>query len=137
MSPENRLGLALLILRLGTGFLVARLHGFEKLRDFSDLANTFPDPLGISSTVTLTLVIFAEFVCGISFMFGFLTRVVAVPLAVSMFIAAFFVHPSDPPTGRELSLLYLIPVVAVLLTGPGKFSIDFALESGGGGDIKS
>lgn len=133
MNPDTRLALALFILRLGSGFLVVRLHGFEKLRDFSDLANTFPDPLGISSTVTLTLVVFAEFVCGIAFMFGFLTRVAAAPLAMSMFIAAFFVHSSTPPTGRELSLLYLIPVLAVLLTGPGKFSIDAALAGGGGG----
>ena len=130
MSQENRLAIALLLMRVGVGSLVVFLHGVEKVENFANQASSFPDPLGVSPTVTLTLVIFAEVVCGAAFIFGFLTRLASVSLGASMFVAAFIVNSSDP-SGRELALLYLLPVLAVLLVGPGRFSIDSAMEKRG------
>lgn len=128
MKEPVRIDFALMVLRVGIGFLAAYQHGLPKLLSFSERASTFPDPIGVSPTVTLTIVIFSELVCGIALIFGFLTRLAAAPLAFSMFIAAFLVHSTDPVAQRELALLYFVPVTTILFAGPGKFSIDFALE---------
>jgi putative oxidoreductase len=51
---------AMLVLRLGVGILMM-MHGYDKLVHFGAKQNTFMNFLGMSSTVTLALVVFAEF----------------------------------------------------------------------------
>jgi putative oxidoreductase len=41
-----------------------------------------------------------------------------------MAVAAFVVHRGQPLPERELALLYLVGFVGLMLTGPGRYSID-------------
>jgi putative oxidoreductase len=41
-----------------------------------------------------------------------------------MLVAAFIVHGDDPFQKKELALLFLTPFLALLLAGPGRFSLD-------------
>ena len=54
--------LALFILRVGTGILMIH-HGYDKLVKFNEYAPNFQHFLGMSGSVSLALVIFAEFFC--------------------------------------------------------------------------
>ncbi len=120
----------LLILRLGVGGFMAT-HGWGKLQMVlaGDYEN-FGDPLGLGKGLSLIMVMLAEFVCALAVMVGFLTRLTALPVVFAMGVAAFVVHGGDPwtmqPTGasKEPALLFFIPFLALVFTGPGKFSVD-------------
>ena len=61
---EGALDFSLFILRLTGGGLMVK-HGFDKLIHFTDTVKKFPDPIHIGSTLSLALVIFAEFFCAV------------------------------------------------------------------------
>ena len=120
-SPTSSLGL--LILRLGfSGLMIT--HGWAKLSAYSDLTDSFPDPLGVGSNLSLIMAIGAEFFAAIALGLGLFTRLSTLPLIATMAVAAFLVHQDDPFAKKELALLYLIAFGALLLTGGGSFSID-------------
>lgn len=116
--------LGLLILRLGVGGMMLFGHGWDKLAHFSEKTAMFPDPIGLGSATSLTLVTFAEFFCALAIIFGLATRFAAIPLVVNMLVAALIFHAGDPWPKKELTLLYATPFVTLLLAGGGKYSLD-------------
>ena len=61
---DGAFNFAMLILRLVFGILIMN-HGYDKLIHFGEKHSTFMNFMGIGSTVSLALVIFAEFFCGL------------------------------------------------------------------------
>ena len=116
--------LGLLIIRVATGLFMALGHGWGKLTGFGDMVGQFPDPLGVGSGVGLAVAVFAEFFCALAVALGFGTRILSIPVAVVMFVAAFAIHGDDPWARQELALLYAIPFFAMMFMGAGRFSID-------------
>jgi putative oxidoreductase len=114
----------LLATRLGTGLLMAFGHGWGKLVAYGERAAQFADPLGVGSPLSLALVVFAEFFCALALAVGLLTRAVVIPLIVTMLVAAFVIHGDDPFSQQEKALLFLVPLVTILITGPGRYSLD-------------
>jgi putative oxidoreductase len=88
----------------------------------------FPDPLGMGPTVSLVLAVFAELICSILIGFGFLTRLAAFPLIITMAVAAFIVHAGDPFKQKELSLMYLVLYIVLFFIGSGKYSVDYFIS---------
>ena len=123
-STSNSVGL--LVLRL-SGLIMALSHGYGKLTSYTERMDSFSDPLGVSSPVSMALVVFAEFFCGLALAAGFLTRAAVIPLITTMLVAVLIIHAHDPFQKQELGLLYLIPFIAVLIAGPGKYSLDAVL----------
>jgi putative oxidoreductase len=69
---------------------------------------------------------------------GLCTRPAAFVLGFTMVVAAFGVHGAAPwfmaqgvPVSKEPALLYLIPMIAIILTGGGLFSLDAAIYKEG------
>jgi putative oxidoreductase len=117
--------LGLLLLRVAVGGMMAAGHGWAKLTGFGEMAEHFPDPLGLGSpTASLVLAVFAEFFCAAAVVLGVATRFAAVPLAVTMLVAGLAIHADDPWAKKELALLYAVPFIALVFTGAGKFSVD-------------
>lgn len=116
--------LGLLILRLGFGLSLAIFHGLPKLLDFANKMNTFPDPLGIGSTLSLSLMIFAEFFCAILVALGIFTRYAAAPVIIGMAVAFFVIHGSDPFAKKELAYAYFVAFLSIFAAGPGRYSGD-------------
>lgn len=128
-APVNQTSLihtALFLLRLGAGSLMLT-HGFPKLMRILDGNFSFGDPIGIGPGASLILVIFAEFFCALFVMAGLWTRFALIPLIIAMSVAAFIAHAGDPFADKELSLFFLISFLALLLSGPGKYSLDHLL----------
>jgi putative oxidoreductase len=118
--------LSLLLLRLWLGLSMLLLHGWSKLTGFSKLSAKFPDPLGIGSTASLSLAIFAEVGCAALLIVGFLTRFAALNLAITMAVAFFIQHKmqlSGAASG-ELAFIYLAGFLAILFAGSGKFAFE-------------
>ncbi|MCB9610951.1 MAG: DoxX family protein [Sandaracinus sp.] len=122
--------LGLLILRIAAGLAMAGAHGWSKLSRFSELSERFADPLGVGTTTSLALAVFAEVGCSVLLVLGLGTRLAALPLAFTMAIAAFVIHADDPWNRKELALAYLVVYVALALTGAGRFSLDAKLWRG-------
>ncbi len=114
---------ALFLLRLVIGILMLR-HGYDKIVKFGTLHLNFPDILGIGSTISLVLVIFAEFFCSILLIMGLFTRFACIPLIISISVALFKVHNAAFFGKGEVDALYLIGFIVILLIGPGRVSVD-------------
>lgn len=100
-------------------------HGLPKFyRFFGDDSVRFADPLGIGQLPSLVLAVLAELVCSILIIIGLGTRLATIPLIITMIVAVFIVHANDPFTRMELGLMYLFAYLMILVTGPGKYSID-------------
>lgn len=123
----NLRDLGLLALRVSVGLLMLIGHGLGKMGKLGDDPVQFADPLGMGVMTSLVLAVFAEVFCSAALVVGLLTRAAAVPLIVTMLVAAFIVHADDPWSRKEFAIMYLIPYVTLLLTGPGKFSLDAKL----------
>ena len=123
-TNDTKVSIALLLIRLISGLAMAFSHGLGKLQNFSSSADSFPDPFGLGGQLSMILAIFAEFFCGIFVALGFATRLTLVPLIITMATAFFVIHGSDPFAKQEMSLIYLIMYIAILVAGPGKYSID-------------
>lgn len=148
---KNRSDYASLAIRVvvGLGFAVhgyAKLSrgvsGFENLLDYLQIP--FPQLLAWIATIT-------EFAGGILLIAGLLVTYVSIPLIITMLTALFSIHikygfssirttgldgngPLFGPPGYEINLLYIAALIALMLTGSGRFSLDevFAKRETGG-----
>lgn len=72
--------------------------------------------------------IFAEFFCAALIVMGLMTRLAAIPLIIVMSVVVFYSQDGEIFLGKgELPALYLAGFVALLFTGPGKWSLDRVL----------
>jgi len=114
---------AMLALRLGLGILMM-MHGYDKLVHFGAKQNTFMNFLGTGSTLTLALVVFAEFFCSVFIVLGLFTRLATIPLIITTCVIIFKVNHGHVFLDDETAPLYLIGYLVLLLVGPGKASVD-------------
>ena len=114
---------AMLLLRLVVGFLMIN-HGYNKLVHFGDKHNSFMNFLGLGSTISLALAIFAEFFCSLFLILGLFTRLSAIPLIVTLCVALFKSHHGDVFGDGEKAALYIGCYLVILILGPGKISVD-------------
>lgn len=116
--------MASLIMRLGIGSLMLT-HGLPKFAKlFADEPIVFASVFGMSQPVSLGLAVFAEVLCSLMIILGIGTRLAIIPLAITMAVAAFYIHGADPFAKQEMAILYLVGLVALFIVGPGKYSVD-------------
>jgi putative oxidoreductase len=134
----NVIDAALLLARVGIGVLML-VHGFPKLQMLlSGEPAAFPGILGMSGGLSLFLAVFAEVVCSILLIIGLGTRLAVIPLIITMLVAVLHVHAADPFAKQEMGIHYLLTYVVLLLTGSGRYSVDYLLQSKQGNrDYKS
>ena len=126
-EDQKQLGvdIGLLWLRLTTGGLMLAMHGWGKmLKLFADGPIKFADPIGLGAGPSLVMAVGAEVLCAALLIIGLATRFAAIPLVITMIVAAFIVHGADPFQKKEFALLYAIPYLTLVFTGPGRLSID-------------
>ena len=114
---------AMLILRLGLGILMM-MHGYDKLVHFAKYQNEFMNFLGIGKTLSLALVVFAEFFCSVFLILGLFTRLATIPLIIATAVMVFKAHNGEIFGDGEHAALYLVGYAVLLLVGPGKVSVD-------------
>ena len=125
-TGEGMASLGLLILRVAAGVLMMT-HGWSKIQNFEGIVQSGFDPVGMGATLSVVMLIGAEFIAALFIVLGLLTRLSAVPLIVAMSVAAFVAHASDPLQVKELSLIYLTIFASLMITGAGKYSLDSIL----------
>ncbi|MBS3903151.1 MAG: DoxX family protein [Anaplasmataceae bacterium] len=123
--------LALVIMRMAAGVVFAA-HGIQKLEggvgNFASFLNQLavPFPEFFAWVVALT-----ETIGGILLIIGALSRVAAALLSVVMIVAIIkvksyigLIAPPGGGAGAELDLSLLAIVIAIVLLGPGSYSVE-------------
>jgi putative oxidoreductase len=114
---------AMLLLRIVAAGLMLK-HGYDKMVHFEDTASHMMNFMGIGSKASTALVIFAEFFCSLLVIIGLFTRLACIPLIITMAVALIKAHNSDFLGDGQMAALYLLCFSVLLLTGPGKVSVD-------------
>lgn len=112
------------ILRTTLGVLMFFNHGYSKILNFSEQSQIFPDPFHIGHRWSLILSLFAESIASLLLVLGLFSRIAAFILVVNFSVIVFMVNRAQPIKQIELPIIFLAGFVAVLLVGPGKYSID-------------
>jgi putative oxidoreductase len=128
---------------VGFGFIE---HGYAKLLRGPEAFASILHALGVPAPHLMAwLTILTEFLGGFAVLHGAFVPLVSVPMALVLLVAMFSVHwqygfnsikiltvtPAGAkfgPPGYECDLLYLACLVALVLAGPGPFSIDESLS---------
>lgn len=122
--------IATLVLRLGFGILMIPQHGLPKLLEFSTRKLDFMSFMGLGSTVSLSLAIFAELFCSILLILGLCTRLAIIPLLITTLVIM-NLHQWEFFGKYELVPAFMFGYIAILLLGPGKYSLDAVITKTG------
>lgn len=127
-TSDEYLNILILVLRIAVAaFMIT--HGAPKLSKL--LAGgeiKFGDPIGLGPALSLSLAVFAEFICSLLIGIGLGTRLAAIPLMFTMLVAAFISHGPDPFRQKEMALLYFLLYLALLVIGSRKYSFDYLIS---------
>jgi putative oxidoreductase len=134
--------LTLTLMRLVLGVLFFA-HGAQKAlgwyggNGFDATVRFFGQNLHIPQVLAVAAIL-AEFLGGILLVFGFLTRLAALGIAVNMVVAVMLVHfhnglfmnwtGTQPGEGFEFHLLAFAMALTLVVRGAGALSIDRAIE---------
>jgi putative oxidoreductase len=113
----------MLVLRVAAGLLLAH-HGYQKLLKFNMLKYKFMNFMHLGSTVSLSLIIIAELICGILLVLGLFTRLACIPIIIGMGVVVFVASNANIFAQGERGMIYLAATVTILFCGPGKISVD-------------
>ncbi len=121
--------LLLMRLALAYGFYGPALN---KLQDIQGIADWFAS-IGIPApTLNAYLSAYTEIIGAIFLLAGFATRIISIPLMITMLVAIKTVHWGNGfeagNNGFEIPLYYLIMLSTLLFMGAGKFSLDYLIS---------
>jgi putative oxidoreductase len=108
-------------------------HGWEKISLLSLSNPNFPDPLHIGFRTSWILAMVGDGILSLLLVVGIGTRWIALYSFVQIFVAWAFMHHfvflgKVPGVDHgELMVLYLSALLALMVTGPGRYSFDAAL----------
>lgn len=123
LSSDQWFDAAVLFMRIFVGAMMLT-HGIGKLQNYNAIVNSFPDPFGIGSAVSFTLITLAEVGCSVLIIMGLLTRLATLPLIFGMFVATFLAFPDKTFAEGELSFVYMGIYVMLFISGGGRYALD-------------
>lgn len=125
-----------LFLRIFVGIMLMQF-GIRQIAHFYEMRDLFPQVLGMSSELSLIIMIGIELVCSIFIMFGFLTRLMILPPFIAMILAEYHLlhdyvseaaYLLDWQQQGYLPIMFLGIYFFLILVGPGKISVDYFLS---------
>jgi putative oxidoreductase len=130
MNSKQSLDSGLLVLRVAVGS-VFLAHGLQKVFVFGFAGLTgFLESAGLPfPALNAAVLMVVEVGGGLALLAGASTRLAAFLLAGAMAVATVVVHLPNGyflPNGVEFALTMMLTSLALLLTGPGRYSVDAA-----------
>ena len=132
-TNSNYNSLGLLLLRIIGGLMMVYNHGWSKItagpEKWNRLGHALTDIIGLEflSTFFGFMAAFSESVCALLIIIGLFTRPASILLFFTMFVASMnHIMDSEMP---ELAIMYCLSSLVLILSGPGKFSLDQKLFS--------
>lgn len=135
--------LARFFMRMFAGILFMQF-GIRQMANYDFFSEIFPSMLGMGSEMTLVVMIVIELLFSALVIFGFITRIAAVPPMISMVAAEYYLLDGNiidlsaqqvTQSGVFASMqMGYVPIMFVgmfffiVLAGPGKISVDYLLS---------
>lgn len=123
LSSDRWFDSAILFMRIFIGAMMLT-HGIGKLQNYNAIVNSFPDPLGIGSAASFTLITLIEVGCSVLIIMGLFTRLATLPLIFGMYVATFIAFPEKTFAEGELSFVYMGIYIMLLVSGGGRYALD-------------
>ena len=123
LSSDRWFDSAILFMRIFIGAMMLT-HGIGKIQNYNAIVNLFPDPLGIGSAVSFTLITLTEVGCSVLIIMGLFTRLATLPLIFGMYVATFIAFPEKTFAEGELSFVYMGIYIMLLVSGGGRYALD-------------
>lgn len=121
MVDQTSYDLAALCLRLTVG-LGLLPFAIKKILTRETAAEKFPQVLFFTPEMGFYCALVIELCASVCMIFGFLTRLVAIPAICNMAIAT---NVSRGQYWTSPAQAYLLGFISVLIVGPGKYSLDW------------
>lgn len=115
------------LVRVGFGLSLALAHGLGKLSHPDQFVNGLTQGGYPAPALLAWIAILSEFAGGLLLALGLFARPAAAFVIGTLGVAAFQVHAADPYQKKELALAYVVVGLAILIAGPGRFSVDALL----------
>jgi putative oxidoreductase len=113
------------------------MHGYPKIMNLAGTSTFFAENFGVPGWVAIPIAIL-EFFGGILLVAGFATRILSLLFIGEMLGAMIFVHFAQGwdvfQGGYEYNLALIILLLAVVLLGPGPWSVDGRIARARGTD---
>lgn len=126
LSSSKDLPILLIRLTLAYGLYFPAMM---KMNDIGAIASWFESMGMAAPTLNAYLVTYTEFFGFILLTIGLGTRFIAVPLMIAMLVAIKSVHWENGfdsgENGFEIPLYYLVMLLLLFFTGPGRISLDY------------
>ena len=114
------------LFRIILALLMFKQHGIGKWAGLGAEEIQFPAVLFFSAGFSLFLAAVTETICALAVAIGLFTRINAILVAITMFVAGFIYH--SPFAGdfkeAESAIIYFICFTFIAFIGGGKFSLD-------------
>ena len=141
--------IGILVLRITFGLMMLVGHGMPKLQNFQAILDKgfyTPDffPFNwMSTAVSLGAAVATEVGASALLVMGLCSRLAAFGLGFTMVVAAFAVLGEAPwflgpgvSSAKEPALLYLVMMIGLIISGPGRYSLDAMLHKPRKGRMK-
>jgi putative oxidoreductase len=100
-------------------------HGIPKLSNIAGTEHFFSNMIGLPASLALPIGLL-EVVGGIALLIGLLTRIASILLIIEMIGSTIVAKlPKGFVGGYELDLLLMAVAISLLITGPGRLSIEW------------
>lgn len=126
---SRALDIGLLLLRIGAATLIWTFHMMRKLVDIPHELREFPDPLGLGHAASFVLALGSEGLCSLLVAMGIATRLSSLPIVFTMLMVLVMGARGFEGADVQSALLYALPYLALVLLGPGRFSLDHRLRN--------
>lgn len=118
--------MAVLLLRLTFGIVMV-YYGYKLMTHFSENKTHGTSILGLSNEISLLLKIFIKLVCGLLIVLGLFSRLASLLVLLYMGYALYAQYHLDVFGSGTFAMVFFGGMFALLLLGPGKYSVDNAM----------
>lgn len=127
LSQYRHIDRAILFLRLFVGVLIT-LHIIDKLQIYNFVLTGYPALLFESSTTTFVVFTLLEAVFAVMLILGYGTRFAAFIMALGMFVEIFIIYPTLGWLGVERQILYIGIYITLVMSGGGRYALEWHIE---------
>lgn len=124
-QPKEQLfSSGMLFLRIAASIEIAVVHGFKKIGVGVAAAEQIPNPLHLPEFFNNAFATSANIVFPFFVLIGLFTRLATLPTLAVTLTGYFVVHWNDSLLQKDTPFIYSVIFLAILILGPGKYSID-------------
>lgn len=117
-----------LLARITVGFIFAE-SGWGKIHNVEKVAEFFTELMIPAPLFQAYLVAYTELIAGTLLLVGLATRLASIPLIITMVVALRTAKAEDIASLSDLfatsEFLYIVPLVWLVIQGPGRLSLDY------------